>query len=156
MPWKEVTEMSLKEEFVRLAFTANQTFTSLCEQFNLSTKTGYKWLNRYKQEGPKGLIEHSRRPHSHPDKVDSEIEKKIVAIRNRKQAWGGRKIKKVLENQAEKNIPAASTISKVLSRHHLIQLHSKKKQTVFKKFEHVAPNDLWQVDFKGHFAMREG
>lgn len=24
------------------------------------------------------------------------------------------------------------------------------------RFEHAEPNDLWQMDFKGHFAMREG
>jgi hypothetical protein len=28
--------------------------------------------------------------------------------------------------------------------------------TAFTRFEHPAPNDLWQMDFKGHVAMRQG
>jgi transposase len=36
-------------------------FNELCLQFNISRKTGYKWIDRY-EEGTKGLADHSRRP----------------------------------------------------------------------------------------------
>ncbi|AOP34745.1 hypothetical protein A0128_13320 [Leptospira tipperaryensis] len=43
--------------------------TSLCETFGISRKKGYKWLDRYRKEGPNGLLEKSRTPHSNPNRV---------------------------------------------------------------------------------------
>jgi transposase InsO family protein len=152
MPWNEVTKMSLKLEFVRFALKENEPFSALCKRYNISRKTGYKLLQRYAQYGESGLSDQSRKPKTSPSKSKSSIEKKIVKLREEKPSWGGRKIKAYLLAKGEKNMPAASTITNILQRYNLIS----KKDTpekAYERFEHVQPNDLWQVDFKGHFAM---
>lgn len=155
MPWNEVTKMSLKLEFVRFVMQGKETFSDLCKRFKISRKTGYKILNRYNEHGEAGLVELSRRPHSCPTQTNTVLEEKITKLREKKPYWGGRKIRAYLNEHGEKNLPAESTISDILRRHGLIT----KKDTPekgFERFEHKKPNDLWQVDFKGHFEMHRG
>jgi transposase len=62
MPWNEVTKMSLRREFIIFALKEDANISLLCKSFNISRKTGYKWLNRYLKEGEKGLEDQSRCP----------------------------------------------------------------------------------------------
>ena len=52
-------------------------------------------------------------------------------------------------------MPAKSTIHAILKRHGLIDEAESAKHTPYVRFEHPVPNDLWQLDFKGHFAMQD-
>jgi transposase InsO family protein len=156
MPWIEVTKMSSKLEFVLLVLKESHPFSELCRRFKISRKTGYKLLNRYKEEGLAGLEARSSRPHTHPVITPPSIEEKIVAVRKRKPSWGCRKIRAFLLNKGELQLPAKSTITDILHRHELIQKAEYKKLSNPQRFEHENPNDLWQADFKGHFAMRKG
>ena len=88
MPWKESTKMSQKEEFIHHVLRSDKPFSTLCAEFNISRKTGYKILKRYKSEGLEGLKPHSRMPLSHPNKTSQEIVDKILSIRNRYSTWG--------------------------------------------------------------------
>src|SRR5579872_2869740 len=156
MPWKEVTKMKSKIEFIRFALEGSQPFSGLCNAFGISRKTGYKLMKRYKEHGMEGLEEKSRQPHTIPKKTDSIIGDKILAVRRRKPSWGGRKIRALLINQGEKNIPATSTITDILRRNGMIVYSPAERSKNLQRFEHEAPNDLWQADFKGHFAMHKG
>lgn len=156
MPWREVDTMTLRREFVMLAQQEDCNISGLCEFFGISRKTGYKWLNRFDENGDAGLINRSRRPHSSPFKSHECIEAAIVALRKAHPAWGGRKIKSRLEKLGHHDVPAASTISGILHRHELINPDDSAKHRAFIRFEHPYPNALWQMDFKGHFAMRQG
>jgi len=51
MPWREVTRMSLREEFVQLTKQDGSNRRELCRRFGISPKTGYKWLARHALEG---------------------------------------------------------------------------------------------------------
>ena len=51
MPWQNVTPMEEINRFVILARSGRFTVTDLCEQFGISRKTGYKYLERYVCEG---------------------------------------------------------------------------------------------------------
>ena len=62
MPWKEVSPMEQKMQFVSLAASGRFTVSQLCEDFEISRKTGHKWLSRYAAEGECGLSNLSRRP----------------------------------------------------------------------------------------------
>lgn len=152
MPWNEVTKMSLKLEFVRFALMNNEPFSTLCKRFKISRKTGYKLLNRFNQDGENGLLELSRKPLQSPNKSSTNIENKVVKLRKAKPSWGGRKIRAYLLSKGEKDLPATSTITNILQRHNLIA-KSELPEKACERFEHLKPNDLWQVDFKGHFAM---
>jgi len=152
MPWEEVNTVDLRSEFVILAEHKRCTFEALCRRYNISRKTGYKWLKRYRQQGLDGLDDYSRRPLHQPAKTSNAIEMIILKCREQYPDWGGRKLKRVLENQGYQNIPSPSTITEVLRRHNCLTKDSS-NQAPFIRFEHPYPNDLWQMDFKGHFGM---
>jgi transposase InsO family protein len=139
-----------------LAQQEDSNISGLCKLFGISRKTGYKWLNRFDANGNAGLNNRSRRPYSSPFKSHECIEAAIVALREAHPAWGGRKIKRRLETCGHPDVPAASTITGILHRHGLINPDDFAKHKAFIRFEHPYPNALWQMDFKGHFAMRQG
>jgi transposase InsO family protein len=156
MPWQEVSTLTLKYEFALLAQQEDCNISLLCKSFEISRKTGYKILNRFKESGTEGLLELSRRPHNSPLKSADTIETAIVELRKIHPAWGGRKLKSRLETLGHQGVPAPSTVTAILRRKNLLDTADSVKHTAFCSFEHPEPNDLWQMDFKGHFAMRQG
>ena len=81
MPWQEVTRLSLREEFVRLAMQEGSNRRELCRRFGISPQTGYKWLTRYKLAGVNGLNDRSRRPHHTPTRTKDAIAKRVIELR---------------------------------------------------------------------------
>ena len=98
MPWKEVSVVNLRKEFVDLARNS-ENITRLCKNFGISRKTGYKWLERFENSGQTGLENLSRRPVHSPGRISTGIEDAIIRAREKHQAWGGRKIRKFLQNR---------------------------------------------------------
>jgi transposase InsO family protein len=145
--------MSLREEFCRLALGPGANVRALCARFGIGPATAYKWLGRYRRAGVEGLADRSRRPASSPFRLPAELEGRIVAVRAEHPCWGGRKIRRVLENQGVADAPAISTITAVLRRHGLIAGPGEGGRRAWTRFEHAAPNDLWQMDFKGPFDL---
>jgi len=88
MPWKENTRMSLRLEFVTLAFAEKVNISRLCKQFRISRKTGYKWLRRYLDEGPSGLSDRPRTPRHSPVKTPASMEQAVLEIRDRHPCAG--------------------------------------------------------------------
>jgi transposase len=66
MPWKEMDAMSLRKEFVVLAAQAGSNIRELCRRYRVSSRTAYKWIKRYRQEGEAGLANPSKRPRHLP------------------------------------------------------------------------------------------
>jgi transposase InsO family protein len=153
MPWKDCSPMTLRQEFVVLASSVGENMTGLCERFGISRKTGYKWLARYRQKGIEGLENGSRQPKSSPTKTADAMEHAVLELRHQHPAWGGRKLHHRLKMLGHKKVPASSTITNILHRHQLIDPAESLKHKACQRFEHEEPNDLWQMDFKGHFAM---
>lgn len=152
MPFRGVSAM--KEEFCRLALQPRANIRSLCRGFGVSPTTGYKLLARFQSAGSAGLAERPRRPHSSPERTSAAIEAEVLAVRAEHPAWGGRKIARVLHNSGLA-APAPSTITAILRRHG-VPLGLSGTSRTWRRFTHAQPNDLWQMDFKGHFAMRSG
>lgn len=145
MPWREVSVMEQRREFVRLAMHEGANRRDLCRRFGIHPSTGYKWINR-KQDSEE-LAELSRRPHSSPRRTAAEVEERILAVRDAHPAWGARKIASCLE-RAGHNRPALSTVHEILHRTGRIRPAPGGKPAS-QRFEMSAPNLLWQMDFKG-------
>ena len=156
MPWKEVSAVDLREEFVMLARVEGSCFRALCRRYGISATTGYKWLARYAAEGRAGLVDRSRRPLNSPRRTAREIEERVLALRDRHPAWGGRKLRRRLQDLGHEAVPSASTITEILRRNGRLDETVADRHRAFVRFEHGAPNDLWQMDFKGHFALSQG
>ena len=154
MPWEEVTKVSLREEFVKLASQPGCNRRQLCRRFKICPKTAYKWLKRYAVEGSSGLHDRSRRPHRSPRRSSAELEQAVLDWRMQsRNCWGGRKIARLLQNQQVAPVPAPSTITNILRRHNLIEAQESARHRPWQRFEREAPNQLWQMDFKGDFPI---
>jgi transposase InsO family protein len=156
MAWKECDRMSLRREFANLAAVEGVNFSALCERFGVSRKTGYKWLSRFQEEGEAGLADRSRRPHRFRLQTADEIEQAVLEVRDKHPAWGGRKIRRRLQNLGRKDVPAPSTITAILHRNGRISEQESAKRRASIRFERSEPNELWQMDFKGEFKMTNG
>lgn len=154
MPWMECSQMSSRLEFVRLAQSPDANFSSLCTAFGISRKTGYKWLQRFATDGLDGLEDRSRRPKNSPNRSDDDIETAVVALYLAYPCWGGRKLKALLPDGFPDIHP--TTIDAILARNGCELVPQRQSVKVaLGRFEHEAPNLLWQMDFKGHFALTD-
>jgi len=146
--------MSSRLEFVMLATAQGANVRALCRSFGISPQTGYTLLSRYKEQGAEGLQERSRKPHSSPQRSSAELEKHVVELHDKYPCWGPRKLVALLQEMSPK--PHPNTVSAILRRHGRQVLPSTDAQSpAIKRFEHEAPNLLWQMDFKGHFPLTD-
>ena len=147
--------VSLRYELVRLAEQEGVNIRDLCRRFTISPPTAYKWIGRYAEEGEAGLVDRPRRPHGSPRRTAAALEQAVLEIRAEHPAWGGRTIRKVLLDRVGGPVPSPSTITAILRRHDRIA-PAERSQRDWQRFEHPRPNDLWQMDFKGHFPTGAG
>ena len=152
MPWGNKTVEELREEFV-LASKETGNFSSLCREFGITRKTGYKWMAR--SAAQESLSDRSRSPLTVANKTPPEIERLVLQLRAENPGWGARTLKKVLENQGHGNIPCAKTVNNILKRNNCISEEESKKHIPYIRFEKDACNEMWQTDFKGEFLMAD-
>jgi transposase InsO family protein len=154
LAWQEVvTTMSFRKEMVTLANQTDANIREIGRRFKVSRKTIYKWLGRYAENGDEGLHDQSRRPHQSPKRCSGKTESKVLKVRDAHPAWGARKIGVRLKTMGELGVPGDSTIHEILRRHQRIDPQESTKHTAWQRFEHAAPNQLWQMDFKGWFLV---
>ena len=127
MPWKENTTMSLRHEFVRLATQPNANISALARRFAISRKTAYKWIQRYREEGPRKI-----------------------------RRWLLDRINEGNHHLRADDVPAVSTCAAILKRRGWIDDEEAPKHRPYQRFEREAPNELWQMDFKGDFPLTGG
>lgn len=153
MPWKEKTVMEQRKEFIEQAAECTN-FSALCREYGISRKTGYKWLNRFREDG--SVSDRSRRPKHPHAKTAPVIEAAVLAMREENPSWGGRTIHAVLEADGIKGLPSAKTCSNILKRNGCIKPEESLKHRAYQRFEREQCNSLWQTDFKGDFGLLDG
>ena len=142
---------TIREELVAKMVQGEQTISELCREYRISRPTAYKWLERYKSGG--GFSDKSHEPLFKPNKTSAEQEEIILTTRLEHPTWGARKLRRYLTDKGIYELPAASTISDILKRNGCISPEDSEAHTPYIHFEKEKPNELWQMDFKGHFKM---
>lgn len=161
MAWKEVTAMEEIHRFVSLAVSGRFTFTELCADYQVSRKTGYKWLRRYQAEGRSGLQPRSHRTAHCPHRTTAAVVQQVLTLRKRYRTWGPKKLYDLLRKQRRHCLPpACSTIAAILRRHGLI-VPRRRHPGLYpvppaKLTIPTHPNHVWSVDFKGWFLLGNG
>lgn len=153
MPFRGVSMQDQREAFVAMAGVAGANVRAACRSFGISPTTGYKWLGR---AAAGDLVEHSRRPLCSPRTTPPALEAAVLAVRREHPTWGGRKIHHALRLRGVGPLPHANTITGILHRHGLIAPEATEQRRPWQRFEKASPNELWQMDFKGHFALGTG
>ena len=137
-----------------------ETMASLCREFGILRKTGYKIFERYQQWGLEGLSDRTRRPFRYANQLPDQVEAAIVRAKREKPHWGARKIRERLLRllpHASKT-PAASTIHAGLDRYGLVKPMGRRRRPQAEGTPLSAglhPNDLWCTDYKGEFQLND-
>jgi len=146
MAWGTVHVDEQRMQFVILASQRAKTMKQLCQEFEISRPTGYEWLRRFRQGGITAVAEKSRRPRHSPTRTQAGVEQRVVELRQQWPDWGARKLQVKLERQGVQ-LPTI-TIHRILLRHDLVRREDRHRAAVL-RFARKAPNELWQMDFKG-------
>jgi transposase InsO family protein len=152
MAWKTMDVEDQRVRFVVLASLAERPFSALCAEFGISRPTGYLWLGRYLQQGVAGLCELSRRPQRSPQQTEPRLEAAVAAARMSFPDWGARKLAVLLDRRGMRL--SVTTIHRILLRRGLVREADRQRPAV-QRFERAAPNQLWQMDFKGPLCKGE-
>jgi transposase len=122
MPLKKCSVMEERLRFVA-RLLEGEAMSDLAREFDISRKTGYKILNRYKEHGLEALCDRSRRPWRYANQLPPQVESLIVRTKRERPHWGARKIRELLVRRlaGDLRIPARSTVHTVLDRHGLVK-----------------------------------
>lgn len=161
MPWKETERLNERKRFIEAWMSKVYNVVELSERFDISEKTAWKWIGRFKTEGLSGLEDRSRAPKSSPHQVKDFVVEMILEERRRHPFWGARKIlARLKEDHPETDRwPAASTVSALFKRHGLVEEQKKRRRH---RHPGSAPavskesNEIWTTDFKGQFPTGDG
>jgi transposase InsO family protein len=153
MPWRVKDVMEQRIELVVRAVQGEESISGLCREYGVSRPTGYLWVQRYGEAGSvQGLAERSRRPQHSPGRTPIEQEERVVELR-RRYGWGAKKLVVLL---AREGIALrVVTVNRILKRRGLLVAQECHRPAT-QRFEREAPNQLWQMDFKGPWEVAEG
>jgi putative transposase len=160
MPWKETDAMNERSEFVLRAI-ATDNFRELCHEYGISPKTGYKWKERFLEEGLAGMAEQSRRPDKSPNGLGEAVVCEIIRIKEAHRTWGPRKIRELYARVHGRPVtPSESSFKRVLERAGLVEKRRLRKREESGRLHSgrraSAPNEVWTVDFKGSWHGAQG
>lgn len=160
MPWRESCAMDQRVSFIADQQSGLLTMTELCERYEISRKTGYKWLERYRLEGPGGLADHSHAARVHGRATPQHIVDAIVGLRLERPSWGPRKIVSKLEaRQGDVDWPSASTAGEILKRAGLVSSRRGRRRAPPRMGQLTVPqhaNHVWALDHKGWIRLGDG
>ena len=98
MSWKEANAMELRKQFVRDYKLEVRSVKDLCALYGISRQTGYKWIERYEQEGLADPMqgqwsqERSHARHTMANRTPAGIEQALMEMRQSHPGWGARKL----------------------------------------------------------------
>lgn len=160
MPWSETTAMEQKALFIRDWLAHRDTVSALCDRYNISRKTGHKWIERFIEFGPDGLRERSHANHHAHNRTDPRIENALMNLRRKHRSWGAKKLLHLLgEKHPDWDLPGRTTVCDMFERNGLITKRPRRKHIGHPGKPNApinAPNSCWSCDFKGEFKMRNG
>jgi putative transposase len=160
MCWKETCAVEERMRFMVAVEKGEESFAAICRRFNVSRRIGYKWRNRFEEEGAAGLFDRSRAPLHHPQAIGEEIAERCLEVRRAHPTWGPMKVLAYLERHAPKtDWPAVSTIGELFDREGLTvkrRLRRRSPPSSAPFADCAAANDVWCIDFKGWFLTGDG
>jgi transposase InsO family protein len=155
MPWKECNPMSELKEFLLFAEQPGANIRQLCQRFAISRKTGHKWIARQREGGSEAVRFRSRRPQRSPRQTPADVAQRVLALHAEYPTWCGRKLRRRLLDLQACAVPAASTCTEILRRAGCLRPVEESSRAL-QRFTRALPNELWQMDYKGHFPLQAG
>ncbi len=159
MPWKEKTMINERTEFALKSLQPEVNFTQLCLEYGISRRTGYKWKQRFLEDGASAMVDQSRRPLNSPNEL-SELEVcRIARLHERHKHWGPKKIHKLYSDRYTP-APSLSTFKRVFEKCGWVKKRIRRKSSETGRLTSGLKaedcNDVWSVDFKGWWRTGNG
>lgn len=105
----------------------------------VSVRTAYKWLKRFRQEGPDGLLDRSSRPRRCPHATPDDVVEQVLECRRARLTY----------RQIAQQLPVApSTIARLLQRAGLHRLAELEPMLPLNRYEYARPGQLLHLDIK--------
>jgi putative transposase len=160
MPWQERPVVDQRTEFVLRVLRGGEQFGEVCREFGISRKTGYKWKERFFEEGLSGLADESRRPKTSPRELSEAMVCAIVRLKLVHPGWGPRKLRAVVARTGSpSDLPSESSFKRVLGRLGLVTRRRRVRggpgSRVQTPVPAERPNQVWTIDFKGWWYTRD-
>lgn len=159
MPWRKQSVIDERLRFVEDVHRPGWSVAELCRRYEVSRKTGYKWLAAYAQAGAAGLADGSHRPHTCPHATPAEVVRLILQLQQR-YTWGARKVRRLLQDRVPlEQVPTKTTVHRILERYGRVQPRRASRRRFhsgrpLSPMDH--PNAVWSADFKGQFRTGDG
>lgn len=159
MPFWVTDRLDERYRFVCEVQAGVYGFSELCERFGISRPTGYKWVDRFEEEGRAGLRDRSKAPLSCPHKTPEAVRDLLCDGRRLHMDWGPEKLIAWLRPKHPEIVwPAPSTVSELFLSRKLVKVRRRRVHHlhpgVVPAVTH-GPNDLWTADFKGDFRTED-
>lgn len=155
MPWTtSKTVADERREFCEKALLHDMPIAKLCRQHGISRKTAYKWIKRYLAGD--NLESQSRRPKSSPGATPPEVVEAIVKLKTKYRFLGGAKIAVILKNRGIQQVPSGTTVTSIMRSYDLLDKQASINAKHFTRFVKNRSNEMWQMDYKGHFPLLDG
>lgn len=159
MPWKEQNKVETRRSFIDDYLKQSMSFKDLCDQYDISTKTGYKWRKRFFEGGYPALEDRLTRPHGHPNQLNEIEVCEVIKLKRLFLDQGPRKIHNLYNRAHTKGI-SISSVERILDRSGYTEKQQRRKIPSLSHtsgiLEAKEPNDIWTIDFKGHWFGRGG
>ncbi len=146
-----------RKQFVQEILNNGLTFNEACQKYNISRPTGYKWYNRFLEEGELGLTDRSKARHTQGSRICNSTKQMVIEIRKKFSLWGPKKIQSELLNSMSK-APSTGSIGNILKHNNLSKPRNFRRHVAKTAplQDCYAPNDVWMYDFKGWFKTGDG
>lgn len=146
--------------YYELVAPGRRSMSELCAEFGFARKTGYEFLARHSESGMKGLVEHSRSPHSGEHWIDPDVVERVIATRIEFPHWGAQTILDYLERRdPDLERPGNTTAHGWLQKAGLVDQKRRGRRYPHPGKPPTDPleraNQQWSVDFKGQFRTRD-
>lgn len=118
----------------------------VCQHYNISYFTLRKWIKRYEEKGPEGLLNLSFRPNKSPSQKRNEINEQLILSLRKERNLGVRRIQSEL-NRLHNFSFSLATIHKVLKKYDVpfLQLKRHYRKQV-KRYNCKVPGERVQMD----------
>jgi hypothetical protein len=94
VPWKETLVVDERIRFIAaVQEDPRGNLSRLCERLGISRAKGYKWLQRYLEHGPEGLLDRKPVPGRCPHRTAPLVEDRLVELRKQYPHYGPKKLR---------------------------------------------------------------
>jgi transposase InsO family protein len=134
-----------REHMCKQVIDGGFTLAAAAAAANVSAKTAAKWVGRYRELGPAGLVDRTCRPNRLHRPTQLEKVELVEALR--RQRWTGLRI-------ARQAGLSCATVSRILRRLKLSRMRDLEPRQPVQRYEHQRPGDMLHLDIKklGCFA----